>query len=192
MFSAGTLPKNSTVRELKAILFAIESFKKLLSGARVKWYTDNQAACHIFKKGSMKPYLQDLALDLFTSCLSNRITVDIQWIPRIENQEGDAINKMTDHDYWETTQVLFQYLNDIWDPHTIDRFADNKMPKFFALTVDSRSRVPKELMLFLSDWSNENNYLVPPVHLITRVIYHVILTKSTGILIVPWWPSAPF
>ena len=48
LFSAGTLPKNSTVRELKAILFAIESLKKLLSGGRVKWYTNNQAACHYF------------------------------------------------------------------------------------------------------------------------------------------------
>ena len=129
LFSAGTLPKSSTLRELKAILFAIESFKKLLSGARVKWYTDNQAACHIFKKGSMKPYLQDLALDLFTSCLSNHITVDVQWIPRTENQEADAISKMIDYDDWETTQVLFQYLNDIWGPHTIDRFADNKNAK---------------------------------------------------------------
>ena len=50
LFSAGTLPKNSTVRELIAILFAIESFRKLLSEARVEWYTDNQAACHLLKK----------------------------------------------------------------------------------------------------------------------------------------------
>ena len=60
----------------------------------------------------MKPYLQDLALDLFTTCLqlSNRITVDIQWFPRTENREADAISKMTNYDDWESTQVLFQYL----------------------------------------------------------------------------------
>ena len=62
-----------------------------------------------FLKESMKPYLQDLALDLFTSCLSNRITVDIQWIPRTENQEADAISKRINYDDWETAQVLFHF-----------------------------------------------------------------------------------
>ena len=55
----------------------------------------------------MKSYLQDLALDLFTTCLSHRITVDIQWIPRTESREADAISKMINYDDWESTQVLF-------------------------------------------------------------------------------------
>ena len=54
----------------------------------------------------MKPHLQDLALDLFTICLSNRMTVDIQWIPRTENREADAISKMINYDDWESTLVL--------------------------------------------------------------------------------------
>ena len=124
--------------------------------------------------------------------MSNRITVDVQWIPRTENQEADAISKMIDRDNWETTQVLVQYFNDIWGPHTIERFADNKnakVPRF-----NSRFWRPgtEGVYAFSLDWSNENNYLVPPVHLVTRFIYHAILTKSTGTLIVPWWPSAPF
>ena len=55
----------------------------------------------------MKPYLQDLALDLFATCLSNRITVDIQWIPRTEYQEADGISKMINYDEWEYTQAFF-------------------------------------------------------------------------------------
>ena len=77
----------------------------------------------------MKPYLQDLALDFFTTCLSNSITVDIQWIPTTENREADAISKMINYDDWGSTQVLFQYLNVIWGLHTIDRFAHNKNAK---------------------------------------------------------------
>ena len=45
----------------------------------------------------MKPCLQDLGLDLFTTCLSNHITVDIQWIPRTENREADVISKMINY-----------------------------------------------------------------------------------------------
>ena len=47
--------ESSTSKELKAILLALRSFRTILSGHKVKWYSDNQGACHIFKKGSMKP-----------------------------------------------------------------------------------------------------------------------------------------
>ena len=53
----------------------------------------------------MKPCLQNLALD-FTTCLSNRITVDILWIPRTENREADAISRIINYDD-------FQYLANI-------------------------------------------------------------------------------
>ena len=33
-----------------------------------------------------------------SACLSNRITVDIQSIPRQENREADAISKMINYD----------------------------------------------------------------------------------------------
>ena len=81
----------------------------------------------------MKTYLQDLTLDLFTTCLSNRITVDIEWICRNENREADAVSKMINYDDCESIQVLFQYLNVIWGHHTIDRFAHNKNAKVSCL-----------------------------------------------------------
>ena len=40
--------------------------------------------------------------------------------------------------------------------------------------------------VFSQDWSKDNNYLVPPIHLITKVIDHLIITKSAGTLVVPW------
>ena len=79
---------------IEAILLALRSFRTILSGHKVKWYSDNQGACHIFKKGSMKPDLQDLALDLHIECLRDRLTVDIEWIPRIMNKEADTISKV--------------------------------------------------------------------------------------------------
>ena len=44
----------------------------------------------------------------------------------------------------------------------------------------------------MQDWSNDNNYLVPPIHLITKVVDHLIIMKSVKMLVVPWWPSTPF
>ena len=39
----------------------------------------------------MKPDLHDLALGLYIECLRNRLTVDIEWIPRIMIKEADTI-----------------------------------------------------------------------------------------------------
>jgi hypothetical protein len=45
---------------------------------------------------------------------------------------------------------------------------------------------------FTSDLSGENNWLVPPVAMVSRVINHLIKSNSVGTLVVPKWPSSPF
>lgn len=45
---------------------------------------------------------------------------------------------------------------------------------------------------FCFDWAGENNWLVPPVSLVPRVIRHLFVCRSMGTLIVPKWVSAPF
>ena len=48
---------------------------------------------------------------------------------RHKNQIADALSKSYNFSDWETTDTLFHYLNSLWDPFTIDRFADNKNAK---------------------------------------------------------------
>ena len=176
---------------MKATLLALITFRTILSGHKVKWYSDNQGACHIFKKGSMKPDLQDLALDLYIECLRNRLTLDIEWIPRIMNKEVDTISKVIDYDDWETTEFLFKELDRMWEAHTFDRLAGSRNTKLKKF--NSKFWCPDTAAVdgFSQDWSKDN-YLVPPIHLIAKVIDHWIITKSVGTLVVPWWPSAPF
>ena len=46
---------------------------------------------------------------------------------------------------------------------------------------------------FTSDWSDENNWLVPPVSMVSRVINHLIIkSNSVGTLVMPKWPSSLF
>ena len=191
-FSEDEILESSTSRELKAILLALRSFRTILSGHKVKWYCDNQGACHIFKKRSMKPDFQDLALDLYIECFRNRITVDIGWIPRIMNKEADTISKIIDYDDWETTEFLFKVLDRMWGPHTFDRLADSSNAKLKKFNSKFWCPDTAAVDAFSQDWSKDNNYSVPPIHLIAKVIDHSIITKSVGTLIVPWWPSAPF
>ena len=42
------------------------------------------------------------------------------------------------------------------------------------------------------DWSSDNNWLCPPVHLIVPAVKHLRYHKGVGTLIIPEWPSASF
>jgi hypothetical protein len=61
---------------------SIDSFKHLLRNSSVTFFTDNQNAACIIKKGSKIPELQALALWIY-----HNISLYAQWIPRNENEK---------------------------------------------------------------------------------------------------------
>ena len=127
--------QSSTWRELFAIRFALESFTELLHRSHVKWYTDNQAVAKIIEVGSMKLDLHLIAIKVFQFCLDHNIAIDIQWIPRAENERADFISHLIDPDDWEISAEFFQYLEVLWGLHTVDCFANYynyKIPRFFS------------------------------------------------------------
>ena len=77
---------SSTWRELAAIDFALESFAPILEGSLVKWFTDSQTAARIVEVGSMKLDLHRLAIKIFQFCAERSIRLEVQWIPRTENE----------------------------------------------------------------------------------------------------------
>lgn len=88
--------QSSTWRELKAIELALISYKTSFSGKVIKWFTDNQNCVKIVNTGSMKEDLHIIARSIFSICLNLGISIDIQWVPRTENEKADYISKMID------------------------------------------------------------------------------------------------
>lgn len=74
---------SSTWRELKAIELALASFKNELQEMTVKWFTDNQSCEKIVHSGSMKHYSQFIAYNIFKMYADNKISLDVQWVPRL-------------------------------------------------------------------------------------------------------------
>ena len=72
---------------------------------------------------------------IYIECLRNRLTVDIEWIPRIMNKEADTINKVIDYDDWERTEFLFKELDRMWEPHNFDSYADKVQKNQFKILV---------------------------------------------------------
>ena len=111
----------------------------------------------------MKLELQKLARSIYSTCVTNSISTDIQWIPRSENEKADYISRLIDHEDWEVSGKFFDLMNGLWDPFTIDRFANfnnKKLNRYNSLYWNPGSEA---IDAFSQNWQFENNWLVPPV-----------------------------
>ena len=136
--------------------------------------------------------MHSIALDIFDFCRTNNFILVPQWVPRELNVSADEISKIVDYDDWYTTLEFFTYLDSFWGLHTVDWFANasnTHLPRF-----NSRFSVPgsEAVDAFSVLWTGENNWLVPPVHCIIRVVQHLLVCTAVGTLVVPYWPSNAF
>ncbi len=183
---------SSTWRELNTILFAISSFLPIISESKIKVYTDSQSAARIVEVGSMKLELHKLAMSIFNMCLSSKIVLEVEWIPRTINEQADYISRLVDTDDWIISHQLFKVISESWGPFTVDCFAtfyNTKLPRFFSRFWNPGSSGTDA---FAQNWSEENCLMVPPVVLIPSVLKHLYSCKSKGVLVCPQWPSSPF
>ena len=192
IFTPEEISYSSTHRELIIILCSLRAFGNKLHNSSIKWYTDNQATAKIVDVRSMRSVLQMVAYEIFTYCLENHIDLHIEWIPRALNRQADFISKIRDCDDWQTTRELFDELNSIWGPHTVDCFSsscNNKVDKFY-----SRFWIPEcaGVDALYQSWVGKNCWLVPPVNIIPSLLHYMSTQATQETLIVPAWPSAVF
>lgn len=191
-FNSRERNNSSTWRELEAIHFALISFGKFMRDTSVKWFTDNRAAMYITRSGSSKDDLQTLALKIYDLTKLFHVKLEVDWVPREENDVADYFSKIIDPDDWEITESFFEYLDELWGPFTIDRFAsynNTKVERF-----NSKFTVPdtEAVDAFTQDWRFDNNLLVPPISCLIKTINYLKTVNIRGTLITPYWPAAPF
>ena len=183
---------SSTWKELEAINRILQAYSKPMKGETVKWLTDNQNVVRIIEHGSRKPWLQEIAVNILSTLMQTAIRLEMAWIPSEKNQQADYLSRLVDHDDWMVNPYIFQWIDSIWGPHTIDRFAthyNRQLPRFNSRFWNPNSEA---VDAFTCDWSGENNWLCPPVYLIPRVLRHAANSKAAATLVVPEWPSAPY
>ena len=163
-----------------------------LTNAHVRWFTDNQNVARILVVGSKKPWLQEVALKVFSLAVQNNISLEPEWIPRELNERADMLSRIIDCDDWLLNPTVFAELDAAWGPHAIDRFAsyqNHQTPRFNSRCWNPGSEA---VDAFTVNWVGENNWWCPPVGLVPRVIRHAQVCAAKGTLVVPCWPSAPF
>lgn len=183
---------HSTWRELYAIQYSLQSLKSVLCNKAVLWKTDNYASHCIIKRGSSKENLQILAENIFDICKKQKIDLNVEWVPRNQIQYADKLSRYTDTDNWEITKSFFEYLNRLWGPFTVDRFANDENKKVGRFNSKYYCPETECVNAFNTSWENENNLLVPPIQTISKVLKHMQTCKASGTLVAPYWPSAAF
>ena len=58
------------------------------------------------------------------SVIRNSIDLQIDWIPRSFNDHANAISRIIDFAIGACPLNFFNYIDHIWGPHTVDRFAN--------------------------------------------------------------------
>ncbi len=183
---------SSTWRELRTVLFSLRSFAERLRNKRVKLHTDNKGVISIILKFSPKEYLQTLAEAIFSFCFSIGCVLEPVWIPRTNNEIADWASRIIDLDDWRVRPEIFTILDRRFGPHTIDRFADHKNCQLRRF--NSRYCVPgtSGVDAFAQDWSNENNWLVPPLFLVPQTIQHLRECHALGTIVIPKWTAQSY
>ena len=98
MWSSVEQAKSSSFCELMAVCLALKSFQNFFSGKKVKIFSDNQNIVRIVHAGSSIIHLQQIAVDIFSFCMTNSVSFQAQWIPRGANELADYVSCIVDPD----------------------------------------------------------------------------------------------
>ena len=116
---------SSIHRELLAVKYVLDSFREMSQNQSAQVNIDNSSACRILSAGSAKPYLQNIAIDVFNFCSKLNIKLIPQWIPREQNKLTYTYSKIKDTDNWLNDNDSFRFINKLYRSFTIDRFANS-------------------------------------------------------------------
>ena len=64
--------------------------------------------------GTSKPELQAIAIEIFEVCMSFDSAMEIEWLPRSENDKADYLSRIVDLDDWSLSAALFQLVDSSW------------------------------------------------------------------------------
>lgn len=113
--------KSSTWRELKTVHNMLLAIGQQLHGHKLQWYSDNQNIVRIAARGSRKPDLQGLVVEVIQLSKEFNILVCPVWVRREQNQIADYLSKISDGNDWSIHPNIFQWLDSMWGPFTVDR-----------------------------------------------------------------------
>lgn len=185
--------KPSNYREMMAILLALKTFKNL-HGKSVQILTDNvSAAAYINHLGGPSRELTQLASAIWTEANNQSMSVKAKYLAGVDNVAADRLSRLSDKYEWKLHPRLFAYIDKLWGPHTMDRFAtlaNRQLLNFNSLYAEPLTSGVDALAQ--TDWAVHNNFVNAPFRMIQQVLDVVQTQKAEATIIAPRWPAQPW
>ena len=182
------------LREIMAVLMTLESFLPYIKGKAVQVLTDNiTTAAYINFQGGASKLLDGVARNIWLLSITNAIQIQARYLPGVMNQEADRLSRLSNLYEWKLHPQLFKYLDQLYGPHTIDRFASmstRQCKRYNSLHLDPWTEGVDAL--HQNNWASENNFVNPPFRLLSKILNHIRATESNATIIAPMWPAQPW
>ena len=185
-------------RELKSVLNCVLNHPEYFVSDRpvkVYWLVDSQNLFSWLKRGSKKQHIQKDVFQLFLRLGHMNVFIEPILVPRdhIAIAMADFAGKYKNTDGWSIDDVSFQTLQLISGSRfTCDVFAhssNSRCEKFYTLVPSFGTA---GINAYTMDWSDDNNFVCPPVKEIIYVIRHIQNNPCRGVLVIPYILSASF
>ena len=183
--------KHSNIRELMAVLLSLRAFAPHIRNKTISVLSDNiTSVAYINHMGGPMEELTDIAKLIWAEAIQNNITIVAKHLSGKLNTQADGLSRAVDKHEWMLSKPLFLYLDSVWGPHSVDRFASlvsTQLPIYNSRFLDPNGM--KVDALAQTDWGLENNFVNPPIRLLNKVIEIVQQQEAHATVIAPWWPA---
>ena len=183
-------------RELLTVLLGLKSFLPKVKNKTVQILSDNvTTVAFINHLGGNVTQLTELAKAIWALAFQHNINLIAKHLPGILNSHADHLSRLTPQSTysWKLNPKVFRYLDSLFGPHTIDRFADIsnfQIPTYNSLYLDPLTSEVDALAQ--QNWADHNNFVNAPFHLIPKVLDVIVKQKATATVIAPHWPAQPW
>lgn len=181
----------SNAKEMLAVLMTLRSLLTLVRNKSIQVLSDSvTTVAYINFQGGSNVILDTIAKNIWDLCIRNCIKIQAKHLAGSLNYLSDELSRLSPKYEWMLHPNLFSYIDRLYGPHTIDRFASiltHQLPRYNSRFWDPGTEGVDAL--HQDNWSLENNFINPPFRLLPRILQHLVKTQAEATIIAPFWPS---
>lgn len=182
---------SSNAKEMLAVLLTLKSLLHIVRNKTVQILSDSVTTCAFinFQGGAIKS-LDIIARNIWDLAIRNSINIQSKYLAGKLNVEADRLSRLPAQYEWYMHPALFRYIDNLFGPHSIDRFASiltHQLPRYNSLYWDPGTEGVDAL--HQSNWQSEMNFVNPPFRLLPKILDHIQRSKSEATIIAPYWPA---
>jgi hypothetical protein len=171
-------------RELLGFWRGLLALEREVRGKVLKWIGDNTTSIIWFWKGARDASVGQLMKQIWVWLAERGVNmVEPRWV-KSEDMKMNALSRWENKNDWRVADWVFQLTEEGWGPHNIDRFADKRNSKCKRWNSRYWTIGGEAADAFIQDWRGDNNWLVPPLKDIPRVLMYLKEQNPRGTILV--------